>query len=188
MIADDEPITRLDIKEMLEERGYKSIVEASDGHEAVQLSRIYKPELVLMDIKMPNLNGIEAASILGERLECCIIFLTAYSDLSLVQEAKRIRNVVGYLVKPVREEDLFPAVEVGLSCYRKILSLEKEKNELKEALETRKLVERAKGILMKKYGWDEDVAYRKLRRLSMDQRRSLKEIAEAIIYTEKIRN
>jgi len=183
MVADDEPITRMDIKEILQENGYNVVIEAGDGLAAVELAEAYRPDLILMDIRMPNMNGIEAAAAITKSLECAIIFLTAYSDLSLVEEAKRIPNVVGYIVKPVNEDEILPAVEIGLSCFLRLKNLEKEKEKYKDSLEARKVIEKAKGLLMEKYGWSEDFAYKKLRRLSMDQRKPMKEVAEAIIYT-----
>lgn len=184
LIADDEPITRMDIKEILQENGYNVVIEAGDGLAAVKLAEIYCPDIVLMDIRMPHLNGIEAAAEISQKIECAIIFLTAYSDITLIEEAKQIPNVVGYIVKPVSEEEILPAVEIGFSCFLRMQTLEKEKEKFKGDLEARKIIEKAKGILMQKYGWSEEFAYKKLRRLSMDQRKPMKEIAEAIIFTD----
>ncbi|AFV10924.1 transcriptional regulatory protein [Thermacetogenium phaeum DSM 12270] len=184
LIADDEPITRMDIKEILQENGYNVVIEAGDGLAAVKLAEIYCPDIVLMDIRMPHLNGIEAAAEISQKIEGAIIFLTAYSDITLIEEAKQIPKVVGYIVKPVSEEEILPAVEIGFSCFLRMQTLEKEKEKFKGDLEARKIIERAKGILMQKYGWSEEFAYKKLRRLSMDQRKPMKEIAEAIIFTD----
>lgn len=181
IIVDDEPITRMDLREMLEAKGYLVVAEAGDGKSAVKYGLSYNPDVILMDIRMPCMDGIEAATILSANCHSAILFLTAYSDISLVEQAKKIPGVVGYVVKPVREENLFPSLEVGLSCFLRMNSLEKEKEKLKENLEARKVIEKAKGILMEKYGWSENFAYKRLQRLSMNQRKPMKEIAQDII-------
>lgn len=181
IIVDDEPITRMDLREMLEAKGYLVVAEAGDGETAVKVSLSYNPDVVLMDIRMPYMDGIEAATLLSEKCKSAIIFLTAYSDISLIEQAKNIPTVVGYVVKPIREEILFPCLEVGISCFSRLNSLEKEKEKLKESLEARKVIEKAKGILMEKYGWSESFAYKKIQRTSMNQRKPMKEIAQRII-------
>ncbi len=180
IIADDEPIIRMDLKEMLTNLGYLVVGEAGDGRSVVNMARELRPDLVIMDIKMPDMDGIEAARILTQEDIAPVIFLTAYSQKELVDQAKEA-GVVAYLVKPFRESDLAPAVEIALARFEQFRALKKEVADLKEALETRKLVERAKGILMDTQGLSEAEAFRRIQKLSMDTRKPMKEVAEAII-------
>jgi len=180
IIADDEPIIRMDLKEMLTNLGYLVVGEAGDGRSVVNMARELRPDLVIMDIKMPDMDGIEAARILTQEDIAPVIFLTAYSQKELVDQAKEA-GVVAYLVKTFRESDLAPAVEIGLIRFEQFRALKKEVADLKEALETRKLVERAKGILMDTQGLSEAEAFRRIQKLSMDTRKPMKEVAEAII-------
>ncbi|MCS7286608.1 MAG: response regulator [Anaerolineae bacterium] len=180
IIADDEPIIRMDLKEMLTSLGYLVVGEAGDGRSVVNMSRELRPDLVIMDIKMPDMDGIEAARILTQEDIAPVIFLTAYSQKELVDQAKEA-GVVAYLVKPFRESDLAPAIEIALARFEQFRALKKEVADLKEALETRKLVERAKGILMDTQGLSEAEAFRRIQKLSMDTRKPMKEVAEAII-------
>jgi len=180
VIADDESIIRMDLKEMLTNLGYLVIGEAGDGRSAVSLARELRPDLVIMDIKMPDMDGIEAARILTEEEIAPVILLTAYSQRELIEGAKEA-GVVAYLVKPFRESDLAPAIEVALARFKQFQDLKKEVGDLKEALETRKLVERAKGILMDTQGLSEAEAFRRIQRMSMNTRKPMKEVAEAII-------
>lgn len=180
VIADDESIIRMDLKEMLSNLGYLVIGEAGDGRSAVSLARELRPDLVIMDIKMPDMDGIEAARILTEEEIAPVILLTAYSQRELIEGAKEA-GVVAYLVKPFRESDLAPAIEVALARFREFQDLKKEVGDLKEALETRKLVERAKGILMDTQGLSEAEAFRRIQKMSMNTRKPMKEVAEAII-------
>lgn len=180
IIADDEPIIRMDLKEMLTSLGYLVVGEAGDGRSVVNMSRELRPDLVIMDIKMPDMDGIEAARILTQEDIAPVIFLTAYSQKELVEQAKEA-GVVAYLVKPFRESDLAPAIEIALARFEQFRALKKEVADLKEALETRKLVERAKGILMDTQGLSEAEAFRRIQKLSMDTRKPMKEVAEAII-------
>ncbi len=180
IIADDESIIRMDLKEMLTNLGYLVIGEAGDGRSAVNLARELRPDLVIMDIKMPDMDGIEAARILTEEEIAPVILLTAYSQKELIEGAKEA-GVVAYLVKPFRESDLAPAIEVALARFREFQNLKKEVGDLKEALETRKLVERAKGILMDTQGLTEAEAFRRIQKMSMNTRKPMKEVAEAII-------
>ncbi|QEK12651.1 ANTAR domain-containing response regulator [Crassaminicella thermophila] len=181
VIADDEPITRMDLCEILEEAGYDVVGKASDGFDAVELCRKFKPDLVLMDVKMPLLNGLKATEIINEeQLANCVILLTAYSGKEFIEEAKNL-GVMGYLVKPVNEKILLPTIEV---CFSKSKEIERIKNDAKKAkehVENRKIIERAKGILIKNYGITEDEAYKRIRKLSMDKRCPMKDIANAII-------
>ncbi len=187
VIADDEPIILLDLRQMLEELGMSVVGEASDGRQAVERVRQLKPDLAILDVKMPEMDGIEAARILHEERLAPVILLTAYSDSDLIQRAKQA-GVYGYLVKPFKQADLTPAIEVALARYQETLELEQQVNDLKEKLEARKLIERAKGILMDTYGLREHEAYRRIQEQSMNTRKSMREIAEAIIIAHTIRN
>jgi AmiR/NasT family two-component response regulator len=184
IIADDDAITRLDVREMLDSLDYLVVGEVGDGQSAVHQARELRPDLVIMDIKMPVLDGIDAAKILTEERIAPVLLLTAYGDEELVQRAKEA-GVVGYIVKPFRESDLAPAIEIVLARFQEFRALEKEVEDLKEALETRKLVDRAKGILMDTQGLTEAEAFRRIQKMSMDTRRLMKEIAQAIIITHE---
>ncbi|MBI2863530.1 MAG: response regulator [Chloroflexi bacterium] len=187
IIADDESIIRMDMKEMLAAQGYEVIAEAGDGLTAVDLARELKPDLVIMDIKMPDLDGIAAARILTEERIAPVLLLTAFSQQELIEGAKEA-GVVGYIVKPFRESELVPAIEVALARFREFKTLEKEVGDLRETLETRKLVERAKGVLMDTQGLKETEAFRKIQKLSMNTRKSMREIAEAILLAHEAEN
>jgi response regulator NasT len=184
IIADDESIVRADLKEMLANLGYLVVGDVGDGQSAVNLARELKPDVVLMDIKMPNMDGIEAARILTEEQIEEVVLLTAYGQKELVDQAKEA-GVVGYLVKPFRETDLLPAIEVALSRFNEFQTVQQEVEDLQNALETRKLVERAKGILMDTQGMDEGEAFRKIQKMSMNTRKPMKEVAEAIILAHE---
>jgi len=184
IIADDESIVRADLKEMLTNLGYLVVGDVGDGESAVNLARELKPDVVLMDIKMPNMDGIQAAKILTEEQIAPVVLLTAYGQKELVDKAKEA-GVVGYLVKPFREADLLPAIEVALSRFGEFRTVRQEVEDLQNALETRKLVERAKGILMDSQGMDENEAFRKIQKMSMNTRKPMKEVAEAIIIAHE---
>jgi len=184
IIADDESIVRADLKEMLAGLGYLVVGEAGDGQSAVNLARELRPDVMLMDIKMPNMDGIDAAKILTEEQIAPVVLLTAYGQKELVDRAKEA-GVVGYLVKPFRETDLMPAIEVALSRFSEFKAVQQEVDDLQNALETRKLVERAKGILMDTQGMDESEAFRKIQKMSMNTRKPMKEVAEAIILAHE---
>jgi len=185
LIADDEPLIRLDLKSMLESLGYEVIAEAGDGVSAVEAARTLKPDVAILDIKMPGMDGIDAANILNSEKIAPVVLLTAYSDMDLINRAKEA-GVFAYLVKPFRESDLRPAIEVAISRYKEFLALEEEVSELEDKLETRKLIERAKGILMDLYGLKEQEAFRRIQVQSMNTRKSMKEIAEAIIIAHSV--
>ena len=180
IIADDESIIRMDVREMLTNLGYLVVGEVGDGRSAVNLARELKPDIVVMDIKMPDMDGIEAAKILTEERIAPVLLLTAYSQRDLVERAKEA-GVVGYIVKPFQESDLAPAIEVALARFREFQALEQEVKDLQEALETRKLVDRAKGILMDTQGLKEAEAFRKIQKMSMNTRKPMRQVAEAII-------
>ena len=184
VVADDESIVRMDLREMLESLGYLVVGEAGDGESALHLARELKPNIVIMDIKMPGMDGIEAGRILTEERIAPVLLLTAYSQQDLVERAKDA-GVMAYIVKPFHEADLAPAIEVALQRWGEFRSLEQEVEDLKEALETRKLVDRAKGILMDNQGLSEADAFRRIQKTSMDQRKPMKEVAEAIVLAHE---
>ena len=184
IVADDESIVRMDLREMLESLGYLVVGEAGDGESAVHLSRELRPNIVIMDIKMPGMDGIDAGRILTEERIAPVLLLTAYSQQDLVGRAKEA-GVMAYIVKPFHEADLAPAIEVALRRWREFRELEQEVEDLKEALETRKLVDRAKGILMDTQGLSEADAFRRIQKTSMDQRKPMKEVAEAIVLAHE---
>jgi two-component system, response regulator PdtaR len=182
LIAEDETIIRLDLRDLLERAGYEVCAEARDGEEAVALARSELPELAILDVKMPNLDGIEAARrILGER-PIPIVMLTAYGQEELVARAVEA-GVFGYLVKPFRETDLLPAIQAARARHAELEALRDEAESLAEALATRKVVERAKGLLMEREGMSENDAFVRLRRTSQASGRSLRVVAEALIAT-----
>lgn len=185
IIADDESLIRMDLREMLSHLGYDVVGEASDGREAVELADRLRPDLVIMDIRMPELDGISAAQELAVRRIAPVVLLTAYSEQSLIGRAKDA-GVCGYLVKPFRETELMPVIELALSRFREMCDLEQEVIDLREALETRKLVERAKGVLMEVHGLRESEAFNRMRKTSMDNRKSMREVAEAILLTYEV--
>lgn len=184
IIADDESLIRMDLREMLLNLGYLVVGEVGDGRSAVNLARELKPDVVIMDIKMPDMDGIDAAKILTEERLAPVILLTAYSQKDLVERAKEA-GVVGYMVKPFRESDMVPAIEVALARFQEFESLHKEVDDLQLALETRKLVDRAKGILMDSQSLSEAEAFRKIQKMSMNTRKPMKEVAEAIILAHQ---
>ena len=184
IIADDESVIRMDLREMLTNLGYLVIGEVGDGRSAVNLARELKPDVVIMDIKMPDMDGIDAAKVLTEERISPVLLLTAYSQRELIERAKDA-GVVGYIVKPFRESDLAPGIEVAVARFAEFRALEKEVGDLKLALETRKLVDRAKGILMDGQGLTEAEAFRKIQKMSMNTRKAMKEVAEAIILAHQ---
>lgn len=185
VIADDESIIRLDLAEMLANLGYDVVGEASDGAVAVELAQKLRPDLVIMDIKMPGVDGIAAARELTGTRIAPVLLLTAYSEQQLIERARQA-GVVAYLVKPFREAELLPSIEIALSRFAEFQTLEKEVTSLKEALETRKVVEQAKGVLMEGQGLKEAEAFYRIRKASMDTRKSMREIAEAILLTHQL--
>jgi len=186
LIADDESIILMDLREMLTNLGYLIVGEASDGQSAVNMARELRPDLVVMDIMMPAMDGIEAAKLLTAERIAPVLLLTAYSQADLVERAKEA-GVVGYLVKPFRESNLAPAIEVTLARFEEFQALRKEVDDLKDNLETRKIVDRAKGILMTTQGLTEQDAFRRIQKMSMNIRRPMKEIAEAIVLASEVK-
>jgi len=185
VLAEDETIIRMDLRERLQNLGYEVVADAPDGRTAVRLAKELLPDLVLMDIKMPGLDGVAAAEILAKEAIAPVVLVTAYSDEDLVKKASAA-GVMGYVMKPIRENDLKPTIEVAVSRFREFQVLAKEVHDLSERLETRKLVERAKGILMRKHGLAEEDAFHRIQKLSMDRRKTMKEIAEAILLAEDV--
>ena len=185
IIADDESLIRLDLREMLTHLGYDVIGEAGDGRSALELARRLLPDLVIMDIKMPEVDGIAAAEELTRAKIAPVVLLTAYSDQGLVERAKEA-GVVGYVVKPFREAELMPVIELSRARFNEFRTLEREVGNLKDALETRKVIERAKGVLMETHGMRESEAFHRIRKTSMDARKSMKEVAEAILLAHEI--
>jgi AmiR/NasT family two-component response regulator len=182
LIAEDETIIRLDLREILERAGFEVCAEARDGEEAVELALSKQPDLAILDVKMPRLDGIDAARrILGER-PIPIVILTAYGQDELVSRAVEA-GVFGYLVKPFRETDLLPAIHAARARHAELQELREEAESLAEALATRKLVERAKGLLMAREGLSEEDAFARLRRASQVSGRSMRVVAEALIAT-----
>jgi AmiR/NasT family two-component response regulator len=182
LLAEDETIIRLDLKETLERAGFEVCAEARDGQEAVDLASAEKPDLALLDVKMPRLDGIEAARrILAER-PIPIVMLTAYGQEDLVARAVEA-GVFGYLVKPFRESDLMPAIQTATARHAELEALREEAESLAEALATRKVVERAKGLLMEREGLSEQGAFSRLQRASQVAGRPMRVVAEALIAT-----
>lgn len=184
LLADDEALIRLDLREMLTEADHEIVGEAANGQEAVQLAQELHPDIVIMDVKMPVMDGLTAAQQITEAEIAPVLLLTAYSQQDIVARATEA-GVIAYLVKPVREQQLFPAIEVAVSRFRAWQELGRELDELKESLATRKLVDRAKGILMTAHKMTEQEAYRKMQQFSMAKRISLKKLAEEIIAADE---
>ena len=180
LVAEDEALIRLDLKEMLEEEGYDVVGEASDGEEAVDLANRLRPDLVILDVKMPKLDGIAAAEqIAGERV-APVVILTAFSQRDLVERAREA-GAMAYLVKPFQKKDLLPTIEMATSRFAEIVALEQEVGGLQERLETRKVVERAKGLLMTEHGMTEPEAFRWIQRTAKDRRTTMRIIAAAVL-------
>lgn len=184
LLADDEALIRLDLREMLTEAGHEIVGEAANGREAVCLAQELRPDIVIMDVKMPVMDGLTAAQQITETGIAPVLLLTAYSQQDIIARATEA-GVIAYLVKPVREQQLFPAVEIAVSRFRAWQELGRELDELKESLATRKLVDRAKGILMAAHQMTEQEAYRKMQQFSMAKRISLKKLAEEIIAADE---
>lgn len=185
LIADDDPIIRLDLRQMLETLGYEVVAEAEDGLKAVALTISEKPDACLLDVKMPALDGIDAANQIAEQGLAPVVLLTAYSDQELIERAKEA-GVFGYLVKPFKPSDLRPAIEVARGRFESNLALSKEISDITERLEARRSIEKAKGILMRDQKLDETEAYRRIQTQSMNARKSMKEVADAIILASEV--
>ena len=180
VVAEDESLIRLDIVEILRDNGFEVVGEAGDGETAVALATELRPDLVIMDVRMPNLDGIEAAKRLSENHVAPVVLLTAFSQKELVDRATEA-GALAYVVKPFTPNDLLPAIEIALARYQQIIALEAEVADLNERFETRKLVDRAKGLLNEKMGLSEPEAFRWIQKASMDRRLTMQDVAKAII-------
>ena len=183
LICDDEPIIRMGLKQLLAGLGFDEIIEGADGEAAVSLALAEIPDIAVLDISMPKKDGITAATEIRKRLKIPIIFLTACQDAETVSRAIKA-GVAAVLSKPVRGEELWPAIELAFAHNEEVEKLKEQVDDLKETLETRKFIERAKGVLMKNHGLTEPEAFRKMQKLAMDKRKSLRQIAEAILLME----
>ena len=182
LVAEDETIIRLDLKGLLEGAGFEVCAEAQDGQEAVELARLHEPDLAIMDVKMPQLDGIDAARQILDERPIPIVMLTAYGQQELVSRAVEA-GVFGYLVKPFREADLLPAIATARARHEELTAVREEVDTLAEALAARKVIERAKGLLMAKEGLTEQDAFARLRKASQVSGRPLQVIAEAVVAT-----
>jgi response regulator NasT len=180
IVAEDEAIIRMDLVEMLREAGYNVIGEAANGREAISLARHLKPDLAILDVKMPEIDGISAAELIVSEKLAAVLMLTAFSQRELVERA-RDAGAMAYLVKPFSISDLTPAIEMALGRYAQIQALEAEVGELGERLEARKLVDRAKGVLMANLGISEPEAFKWIQKAAMDQRSSMSAVSEGVL-------
>src|SRR2546421_10275167 len=182
LVAEDETIIRLDLRDLLERSGFEVCAEARDGEEAVRLARSERPDVAIMDVKMPKLDGIEAARQILDDRPIPIVMLTAYGQDELVSRAVEA-GVFGYLVKPFREQDLLPAIRTATARHEELAALREEAESLAEALAARKAIERAKGLLMEREGLTEQEAFARLRKASQVSGRPMRVVAEALIAT-----
>lgn len=183
LIADDESLIRMDLKEILEENGYNVIGEAKNGNDVIEFCEKQNPDLMILDIKMPEKDGLETLKEISQKNEfpkIPTIMLTAFSQPELIEQAIGL-GVFAYIVKPIKEKELLPAIEITVARANEMKVIQKEVGKLKETLEIRKLVEKAKGLLMQKESISESEAFRKIQKLSMDTRKPMKELAEEII-------
>lgn len=182
LVAEDDSLIRMDLIEMLREEGYDVVGEAPNGQVAVELTESLNPDLVIMDIKMPVRDGIDAATEIAEKRLAPVVMLTAFSQRDFIEKA-RDAGAMAYLVKPFTKADLVPAIEVAVSRYHELKLLEREVATMNERLETRKLVERAKGLLMQKQGLSEPEAFKWVQRAAMDRRTTMKAVAQVVVET-----
>jgi response regulator NasT len=180
VIAEDEALIRLDLKEMLQEEGYAVVGEAADGEAAVELAATLVPDVVILDVKMPVLDGISAAERITEAGSCAVVMLTAFSQRELVERAVDA-GAMAYLVKPFAKSDLLPAIEVAVSRHQQLRALASEVHDLADRLETRKLLDRAKGLLTSGGRMSEPAAFRWIQKTSMDRRTSMRAVAQAVV-------
>lgn len=185
ILAEDDTLIRMDLKEELERQGYLVVGDTGDGQSAVNLTRELRPDLVVMDVRMPQMDGIMAAQVLNREKLAPVLLLTAFSDSDLVDRANEA-GVVNYVTKPWRQSDLKPAIEVTLARYREWRALESRATVLEDQLATRKVVEQAKGLLMQNHNLTEQDAYRLIQKLSMNNRKSMREVAEAILLANEL--
>ncbi len=185
LIADDESLIRLHLREMLLALGYLIVGEAADGQQAVAMVRHVRPDLILLDYKMPKLDGLEAARIIHHEGLAPVILLTASASRELAERA-RAAGVFGYLIKPFRDAELLPMIEVTLARWQAYQARRSEINNLRERLETRKEIEQAKGVLMDQHGLSEAEAFRRIQQLAMRNRKTMREVAQAILLTRQL--
>lgn len=184
MVVEDESIVRLDIAMMLEDAGFEVVAQAGDGEKAVEQAFSLKPDLIIMDIKMPKLNGLKASEIISKKMNTPILLLTAYSQREFIDKAKQA-NILGYLVKPISEASLIPAVEIALRQAENANAYRQQVEEMNQELKNRKIVEKAKGILMKQFNMPEEDAFKKMRKISMNKQVPLENVAKRIIVKYK---
>ncbi|MCG7338952.1 response regulator [Staphylococcus sp. ACRSN] len=180
MVVEDESIVRLDIVEMLKSANYDVVSAVSNGEKAIEATAERMPDLIIMDIKMPKLNGLKASKIISKKYDIPILILSAYSQSEFVNEAKQ-SNIVGYIVKPIAEAQLLPAVEIALSQSNRMNALKQEVTQSYKQIENRKLIERAKGLIMQRLSISEEAAYQRLRKLSMDNQIEIEKVAMKVI-------
>ncbi|MFV0428814.1 MAG: ANTAR domain-containing response regulator [Arachnia sp.] len=184
LVAEDEALIRLDLVELLREEGYTVVGEAADGEEAVKLARELKPDLVIMDVKMPKMDGISAAETIAEERIAPIVMLTAFSQRDLVERA-RDAGAMAYVVKPFDASDVIPAIEIAVARFAEIQAIEDELASLEERLESRKIIDQAKGMLQEGLGLTEPEAFRWIQKTAMDLRKSMRDVAEGVINHRK---
>ncbi|KOR87363.1 Fis family transcriptional regulator [Bacillus sp. FJAT-22058] len=184
LVVEDESIVLLDITIMLKDAGFDVVGHARNGEKAIELAHSLQPDLVLMDIKMPKMNGLKASDVISNTFQIPVLLLTAFSQREYIDEAKRA-NIVGYLVKPITEANLIPAVEIALLQAANTKKYQERNAQLDETLTNRKVIEKAKGIIMKRTNVTEEIAYNKLRRLSMDKQLSMETVARRIIANDQ---
>jgi len=180
VVAEDEALIRLDLVELLEEHGYKIVGQASDGEEAVRLANELEPDLIVMDVKMPKMDGITAADKIAEDRICAVVMLTAFSQRDLIKRAKEA-GAMAYVVKPFDASDVIPAIEIAMARFAEIRGVEDEVMDLEERLESRKIVDQAKGILQASLDLTEPEAFRWIQKTAMDLRKSMREVAQGVI-------
>jgi len=185
VIADDEPIIRMDLRRTLENMGHVVVGEAGDGQQALEITKELKPDIAILDIKMPTMDGIDAAKLISTEAIAPVLLLTAYSQRDLVERA-RDAGVFAYLVKPFKELDLMPAIEIAIARFEEFEELDRDFNDLENKLDARKTIDRAKGILMDQYGLKEQDAFRRIQVQSMNTRKTMREIADAIILANSV--
>jgi response regulator NasT len=183
LVCDDESIIRMSLRNRLKELGFDEILECSDGESAVTMAFARVPDICILDIAMPKKDGVTATREIRKRLKIPIIFLTAAYDAETLRKAKEA-GVAAILTKPLREQDLWPAIELAFAHAEEVEQLKEQVEDLKETIENRKVIEKAKGILMQKHGLSEPEAFRKMQKLAMDKRKSMRQVAEAILLTE----
>jgi response regulator NasT len=179
LIVEDEALIRMDMREMLVEEGHEVVGEARDGAEAIELARELVPDVIFMDVKMPSMDGIAAATVIGEERIAPVVMVTAFSQTRYIEEASAA-GAMGYLVKPFSKKDILPAMQVAVARFAEARALEAEVSSLEDRLAARKVIDRAKGLLMSQ-GMTEPEAFRRMQKLAMDRRKTLREVAEAVV-------